>query len=259
MIEIAEEDFGPATKVLPCAKKYRGTKTRIVYVDDDRIHWKYFLETRLRAASVRPSECIAARGRDIDLFLRDSPNKPTNSEQHHTENNREFWNAAASIFDRQSPRVNTRRGGIKNLPSNLPFWVARKISFARQDCYPWMLYKPDCGYAHIAEGFGGVMVKPEFFGDEAFHIPPVFWAVDDVWLSGNLARSGIFIWVEQLIPKKGSRKNIISQADKVVPLHDAIIDDHNRTQANTTCIRFFQEKYGIWRTSNPAKGMLKKQ
>lgn len=69
-IEVIDEDLGPATKVLPCVRKYRGTDTRIVYVDDDRRYWNRFLETRLQAATKKPDMCIAAIGSDVGFFLR---------------------------------------------------------------------------------------------------------------------------------------------------------------------------------------------
>ena len=42
------------------------------------------------------------------------------------------------------------------------------------------------GFADILQGLGGVVVRPDFFDDEAFDIPDILWAVDDVWLSGML-------------------------------------------------------------------------
>ncbi len=68
-IELVDEDLGPATKVLHCARKYRGTDTRIIYVDDDRLYWNHFLETRLEAAVKRPNMCIGATGADVEFFL----------------------------------------------------------------------------------------------------------------------------------------------------------------------------------------------
>ena len=43
-LKIVDYDYGPATKILPCALEYRGTNTRIIYGDDDRFadtSWLY--------------------------------------------------------------------------------------------------------------------------------------------------------------------------------------------------------------------------
>ena len=50
------------------------------------------------------------------------------------------------------------------------------------------------GYVAIGEGYGGFMVKPQFFDKTMWDIPPVMWTVDDVWLSGHLDSKGIGIW-----------------------------------------------------------------
>jgi hypothetical protein len=49
----------------------------------------------------------------------------------------------------------------------------------------------EAGYVDILQGLGGAVVRPEFFDDAAYDIPEVIWAVDDVWLSGILAKNGV--------------------------------------------------------------------
>ena len=231
-IEVIDEDLGPATKILPCVRKYRGTNTRIVYVDDDRLYWNRFLETRLEAAAKRPDMCIAAFGCDVSFFL-------------HGDNGvdrikvDEAYKGGVTGSHFGLPRTKPRRGGLKNLPSNVPYWIAREIAFARQKGLQFMLWPPDCGYADIAEGFSGVLVKPDMFDDESFDIPPVLWAVDDVWLSGCLARKDIPIWVEKIVVK-GGKKNNESDGAGITALFDAVIDGHDRRQANKAAIRYFQ-------------------
>jgi len=220
-IEVIDDDLGPATKVLPCARRYRGTATRILYVDDDRIYWRHLLKTRLAAR--RPEAAIAAMGCDVGFFLRQTagPRAP-------------------------QPRVKRRRGGVKNIPRNLPYWIAREWAFAtRHRESSWVVWPSDCGYADIAEGFGGVLVKPDFFDDAAFAIPPVLWAVDDIWLSGCLAHRGIPIWVEKLVARGGHEKNAAGSCG-IATLTRAIIDSHSRMEANRAAIRHFQDTHRIW-------------
>jgi len=231
-IEVTDDDLGPATKILPCARKYRGTATRILYVDDDRIYWRHLLKTRLAAAERRPGAAIAAVGCDVDFFwqcfvLRDFRDRPCPKDG-----------------PVHQPRVERRRGGLRNLPRNLPYWIWREVAFARQKGPGWMIWPPDCGYADIAEGFGGVLVEPAMFEDAAFAIPPVLWAVDDLWLSGCLAVRDIPIWVEKTIGKGGQERNTVGTA--VDALTHATLDGHSRPEANRAAIRYFREQHGIW-------------
>ena len=239
-IEVTDEDLGPATKILPCVRKYRGTDTRIVYVDDDRRYWNRFLETRLQAAAKRPDMCIAAIGSDVGFFLRGGGGvdkiKVTG------------WGGGGVKGNyTRLPRIKPRRGGLKNLPSNIPYWIRREIAFARDKGSRFMLWPSDCGYADIAEGFSGVLVKPDMFNDEAFDIPPILWAVDDIWLSGCLARKDIPVWVEKIVVKGGSENNQ-SDNGSISTLAKAVIDGHDRRQANRAAIRYFQDNHRIWLT-----------
>ena len=55
------EDLGPATKILPTIRRYKGTDTQIVYCDDDRLYDPNWLE-RLVGMNLRyPDACIAER------------------------------------------------------------------------------------------------------------------------------------------------------------------------------------------------------
>ena len=223
-IEVIDEDLGPATKVLPCVRKYRGTDTRIVYVDDDRIYWRCLLESLLEAAKSRPHECIAAKGADVKFFFKEATGRRS-----------------------RFPRANAGMGGIRNLLGNLPYWIVREIAFTRQKGSPWMVSRHESGYADIAQGFMGVLVRPEFFDDEAFDIPPILWAVDDFWLSGCLARKDIPIWVERVVSRrKRDKRKTEATGGVVAPLLSAVIEGHNRAAANRACIRYFREKHGIW-------------
>ncbi len=232
-IAVTDKDLGPATKVLPCARRYRGTDTRILYCDDDRLYWKDLLKTRLAAAARKPEAAIAAIGCDVDFF-----------EQRWVRGDfRDF--PAPHRSHANLPRVNRRRGGLRNLLRNLPYWLARQMAFARQRGPGFMIWPPDCGYADIAEGFGGILVRPEMFDDGAFAIPPILWAVDDIWLSGCLARQGIPIWVEKLVCKGGQEKNNTGRI--VDSLTSAVIDGHSRTEANRAAISYFRDTHGVWR------------
>ena len=239
-IETTDDDLGPATKVLPSVQKYRGTDTQIVYVDDDQNYWKDFLKSCLEAAVTRPDECIAAIGHDVGFYLLDD----AGGGRIHKRVDNSFISKVSGTRS-HLPRVNHRRGGLRNLPSNLPYWIAREIAFRNQKGSAWMIWKPDCGYADIAAGFGGVLIKPDFFDDSDFDIPPILWTVDDIWLSGCLARKGIPIWVERLVAIHGSEKNTTGSGSLAALVH-SVIDGFDRRQANQKCIQYFQEIHGVW-------------
>lgn len=245
-VEVTDKDLGPATKVLPCVKKYRDTDATIVYVDDDRIYWKHFLKTRLEAAKIRPNECIAAAGCDLNWF--DQKISSSDRKRGLFNPNSGRKNSLESESRAHYPRVNRRYGGIKNLAKNVPFWIAREAEFAKNNDQGrrWMIYRQDCGYADIAEGYGGVLVKPSFFDEFAFDTPPVFWAVDDIWLSGCLAIKKIPIWVEKIVVKGGIKK-ADNFSSTIEPLHRAVIDGSDRWNANRKCIEYFRQKHEIWK------------
>lgn len=62
VIKVVEKDLGPATKVLYCAKAHWGTRTRIVYCDDDRIPAPNWLKSFVNAAKENPNDAIVAHG-----------------------------------------------------------------------------------------------------------------------------------------------------------------------------------------------------
>ncbi len=232
-IEVTDEDLGPATKILPCARKYRGTDTRIVYVDDDRHYWQDWLKSLLAPSIDRPGEAIAAVGHDLIGIVKTRT--------------RLEWVRRTIGPDEKRPRVKrhrARRGGLRNLPRNIPYWVGREFKFR-------VLGKPprytieSSGYADIAEGYGGVLVRPDFYDDAAFAIPPVLWAVDDQWLSGCLARKKIPIWIDEKsqIPTGSHR---YAPINNIAPLYRARLDGHNRGEAVTAAIEHFREHYGVW-------------
>jgi hypothetical protein len=88
-------------------------------------------------------------------------------------------------------------------------------------------------------------VRPTFFSDAAFRLPPVLWAVDDVWLSGHLEAQGIPIWVDASIPFPEARPGVMETDG----LEFSRIEGHSRWQADRRCIEYFRSNYGIWKPS----------
>ena len=99
------------------------------------------------------------------------------------------------------------------------------------------------GVVDFFEGFRGVLVKPEWFDGPFYDLKPVTWAVDDIWLSGHLARCAVPIWT---LAAPARMMPITTSAHFSDPLLNSIIDGHDRLEANRACVRYFQERYGVW-------------
>jgi hypothetical protein len=111
------------------------------------------------------------------------------------------------------------------------FSVARlkRESAARAGCFD------------IAQGYSGVCVRPEWFAGEEALPPPAAWAVDDIWLSGQLARQGVAI---RAVPE--ARAGLRPAYDDAHGLQDARIAGVDRHAANMACLDLLTDRYGIW-------------
>lgn len=207
-----ETDLGPATKVLPAIHAYHGEDAEIVLCDDDRIYPPDWLSSIRRVAAERPGHCIAVAGGDLPGDI-GRPTRPAT----------------------RQPRIN--RTSTSELGQALTE-IGRLLSGGSAT-------KRSSGFADLLYGFAGALVRPDFFAPDVFDIPPVLWAVDDVWLSGHLERRGIPIWVETAIPRPLPRPDVMALAS----LLDAEIENHNRDEANRACVDYFRHTYSIWMPS----------
>ena len=99
----------------------------------------------------------------------------------------------------------------------------------------------EAGYVDILQGLGGAVVRPDFLDDAAYNIPEVLWTVDDVWLSGILAKNSVPIWLP-----KGLKMPAYSDASAVDSLYRSTIEGADRSEANRRCIAYMQERFGVW-------------
>ena len=97
------------------------------------------------------------------------------------------------------------------------------------------------GAFDIALGYGGVLVRPEFFPPTVFDIPDVLWTVDDIWLSGQMALNGITVRQASAI-----RLSANGEAAGIAALLDSEIGGHGRTAASRACVEYFRKTYGLW-------------
>ena len=216
-VKVIDHDYGPATKVLPCAENYRGTNTRIIYCDDDRLYSPFWLQQILKTTYQRSKDCVCNFGYRFE------------------------WNKINYKTNKSfTPHAKRLRGLYK-----IPYYLSKAIFQIRHKTTVRSLkhhHFGSSGYVDIALGFGGVSVSPDFFDESAKIIPKILWTVDDVWLSGHIANKGIGIWLDQF-----GMYMPLSLADEVEPLYLANIDGADRNQADLACIEYFKETYGIWK------------
>lgn len=100
---------------------------------------------------------------------------------------------------------------------------------------------PRPGFTDIAQGFAGVLADPAWLCRSDIAPPPEAWAVDDLWLSGQLARQNIPI---RLAPV--ARAGLVPAFEDRHGLQDATAAGRSRHQANLACARLLHRRYGIW-------------
>lgn len=218
-----ETDLGPASKVLFCARDLRGTDTPILFCDDDRDYPADWAGALIAEAARYPDRAICLQGRRISKLgfaepevLQDAP-RAVEAPRH--------------LFDAY------RWTRIKQQLGNL---ILRR----RTPKPPKAAYLRS-GMVDYFCGFQGVIVRADWFDDLAFDIPKILWAVDDVWLSGHVARKGIPIWAKAVVPTL--LPPVRNDVHLTSPLVTAVIDDHARDDADRACVRYMQDTYGIWR------------
>ena len=211
-------DMGPATKVLYAAQEFRGQDVNLLLCDDDRRYKPGWAQAFLDAQKDHPNDCIAIAGFEADRY------------------------GQSKMLDRPQPRA-VRRSRTWDLKFQAKMvWeflfppVDRK--YLRE---PTRVTFKSSGYVDCFEGFGGALMKPDFFDDGSFDIPEVIWAVDDVWLSGCLAVKGVRIWA--LADEHDTQHTPAGVYDA---LHKATIEGADRDDANSACIKHFQDTHGVW-------------
>ena len=215
-IQRVDVDYGPATKILAAAKHYRGENVQLLFCDDDRDYRPGWAKGLIAEAERHPDHAVALAGWDIDGLSRRS----TFPHPRHKRRSR-TWD-----FSYRASRLRqivTGQGKAK-LAQKPP----RKI-----------IAQP--GFVDIFEGYGGVIVRPEFFDATSFDIPQEAFHVDDVWLSGMLTRQGIGIWLASNLfePKT-------TDADRQDALFRHRVAEQGRAELDATAIQFLRQRWNIW-------------
>jgi|SaaInlV_120m_DNA_3_1039746.scaffolds.fasta_scaffold00273_17 hypothetical protein len=205
-----ETDFGPATKILPAAKAFRGQDVQILFCDDDCIVPRGWADRLFKIQARRPNQAVA-------VYVRASYLADTSLPQ-----GRQAWQVPITY--------------------DLPYRMSRLAQklFGTQTAYHRPFLIP--GYGDVFFGAGGVVVRPEFFDDQAWDIPQIAWLVDDVWLSAMLARKGIRIYCpwRAALPKAQDT----SEQDALLAL---TFQGKDRQELNRAAAQYCRDSFGIWR------------
>lgn len=218
-IRRVDEDFGPASKVLHAVREFRGQDCEILFCDDDRLYPPEWAQSLLDARAAHPDAAIAPVAFEVNNWLVDS----------------------------KMIRAHQPRAVARDKLTALSYW--KELLLWHMGLFkklgpepPHFRHIKTGGYRDFFQGYGGVLVRPEFFDDDVFDIPPVYWAVDDIWLSGMLAKAGTPIWVPENL--RGGPD--CTTAHDSAPLYKAVIDGADRNQADRACCLYFQKEHGIW-------------
>lgn len=213
-----EEDLGPATKVLFAARDLRGEDLDLLYCDDDRLYTPIWAETLLAARRSQPRAAIAVQG---------------------------FHLRHLGLPELTEPAPRMKRGRGKRDPVYRLHKAWQRLRYG-DDVPPFLRARPRSyarsGYMDIAEGLSGVLIRPEFLDDTALEIPEPLRAVDDIWLSGQMARLGIPVWLTAT--RRRLFVDLPSQTEETA-LHRVAGND-GRDALNRRCVAYLQERYGIW-------------
>ena len=210
-----DEDLGPASKVLFAARDLTSEDCDIFYCDDDHIYARDWVSRMIRQRKGRLDHCVATIN---DVVRHDNGIIPP---------------------PRQPLAVKRQKARAYDLELRARRMLARLSG--RRRVKPFFKRIAKGGYGSVACGVGGVLVRPDFFDDQFYDIPPVLWAVDDFWLSGHFERKGIPIWVASHFRWPGELP-----AGRVDALYHTVIDGVDRAEANAACVRYMQDTYGIW-------------
>jgi len=211
-------DLGPATKVLAAAREFRGQDVDILFCDDDRAYPPGWAARFLADRTRHPDAAIANLGLQAHMIA------DSTAPRIHQPRSERSWRITDVEFQLKF-LWNQIRAGRNWRAAGEP----RRRVFKRS------------GYVDIFEGCAGVLVRPDWFDEVAFDIPPVLRTVDDVWLSGMLARADVPIWLHGNIHEPAC-----TDAEPFAPLVTSVIDGTDRATANRLAVEYMQNTFQVW-------------
>ncbi len=207
-----EEDMGPATKVLPAAKKWRHEDVDLLLCDDDRMEDPKWLSRFAHARYERPKDIICEVAWDVH----------------------ERYGGASTAPDLPRASLAKKRG------RTLEYKLKKLVTLGLYQP-PFQLYESS-GYSDVFMGVHGALIPPQALHEDAWTIPEVVWTVDDVWLSGMAKANGYGVWVNA-VSRQIYRDG---KFDKVAALKNFVEQGIDRSGADQKCVDLLRANYGIW-------------
>ena len=99
----------------------------------------------------------------------------------------------------------------------------------------------DPEHTDVAQGYGGVLIRPEWLAHDWCAPPDMAWPVDDIWLSACLAHQGVPIRL-----RRSARAGMRLAFEDAHGLQDAVIQGRARHTANLACAAEAARRFGIW-------------
>jgi len=208
----SEIDYGPATKVLPAAKRWSGSGADLLLCDDDRLQDRNWVFRFKKARASRPVDIICERGWNIQDRIGAVQRQP------------------------REPRAEQHQTGGKSLQYRL-----KRIGSMNIWHPPRQIYKTP-GYVDVFEGFLGALIPESAIPIYAFNIPNIIWTVDDVWLSGMATLTNTYVWAHDMKRPVYSDSKI----DKVAALRNHIENGVSRGSADKMAIEHLRQEFGVW-------------
>lgn len=147
------------------------------------------------------------------------------------------FTSVRKIERRYQNRNRWLRKAVKNIKKSLLFGRYQPCQTNKKDP------------TEIAEGFGGVLVRPSFFTDTVFSIPDILWFVDDIWLSGIMTLNGTPIqWSGRCLSEQSAPMTVdgydLGRHPDSLTLSQ--FDGLDRLSADYYALHYFQSTFGIW-------------
>lgn len=212
-----DRDLGPATKILPALLRHAGTSVDLLLSDDDMIHDPDWTRRFAEQRRDRPEDVLCEFGLDLDALCDDPRLQPDDRPQPRARLNR------VVPLELQASRRRMAEGG-----AGLPYLLAP-------------------GHVDVLFGFRGAMLRPGWIAPEAWKLPDILWTVDDVWLSGMVARAGRRIWAGGA----ACWMQGWARSATIAPLVDHVEMHLDRKAANRLCVDYLRAQYGIWQQTPP--------
>lgn len=130
-------------------------------------------------------------------------------------------------------------------PKNLSYRLKRLLSLGL-----WRPRRNSPDKGEIVEGYGGVLVRPEFFDDTVFDVNDTFFMVDDIWFSAILAKNRVPILHTKRSKNEGNEHVMVCGEDlgrMESSLTVTSVDGLCRIDLDLRAVREAANKYGIWK------------